>query len=187
MSLRAFQDAYVTIRGRGRLNKIIKRIIDVFGSEGKDIVCRIMRGFYATYGRYDGRKFDQIRDLSLTPNILKGPLTSALVIRGKTKVLASLTSSDQPQSVEEVFTDKAREYTNVQYDMLDASVGEAGRTGLYSRREVGHGHLIYGAIKHLRQNNHYSIFIQNDVISCAGSSSMAGVIGSSLTSYLANS
>jgi polyribonucleotide nucleotidyltransferase len=70
--------------------------------------------------------------------------------------------------------------------MLGCSVGEISRTGAPNRREVGHGEIIRNSTSFIDIPAEISIFVQNDVIACAGSSSMAGVIGTSICLYQAS-
>lgn len=126
---------------------------------------------------------DEVRPLQIQAGLLSKPEQNVLVTRGNTKVLSSLVCSKEPQSVDEVSV-FFKEYMNVQYDMLGHAVGTTARMSQPSRREVGHGTLAYNSIKSTKLNDGNAIYIQNDVLRCAGSSSMASVIGSSACMYL---
>ena len=69
------------------------------------------------------------------------------------------------------------------YNFPPYSVGEVGRTGFTSRREVGHGKLAWRAIKAVLPDSEefdYTIRLVSEITESNGSSSMATVCGSSL-------
>lgn len=137
--------------------------------------------FYRSFGRYDGRHDQDIRDLNLIIDPISSPQKSILFSRGDTKVLTSLIANEEPQLIDESTT-KYKEYLNVQYDMLGHAVSTPARIASHSRREIGHGNLVFNSLKSLREKSSKSLalFIQNDVIDCDGSSSMASLTGSAV-------
>jgi polyribonucleotide nucleotidyltransferase len=69
------------------------------------------------------------------------------------------------------------------YNFPPYSVGEVGRTGFTSRREVGHGKLAWRAIHPVLPNKEdfpYTIRVVSEITESNGSSSMATVCGTSL-------
>jgi polyribonucleotide nucleotidyltransferase len=70
------------------------------------------------------------------------------------------------------------------YNMPPFSIGNTGRFGWPSRREVGHGDLVERALKAvvpLEDKFPYTIRLVSEVLSSNGSSSMASVCGSTLS------
>ncbi|MDG1437913.1 MAG: polyribonucleotide nucleotidyltransferase, partial [Emcibacteraceae bacterium] len=70
------------------------------------------------------------------------------------------------------------------YNFPPYSVGEVGRSGFTSRREIGHGKLAWRALKAVlptKEDFPYTIRIVSEITESNGSSSMATVCGSSLS------
>jgi polyribonucleotide nucleotidyltransferase len=70
------------------------------------------------------------------------------------------------------------------YNFPPYSVGEVGRFGAPSRREVGHGKLAWRALKGVLPTHEefpYTIRVLSDITESNGSSSMATVCGGSLS------
>ena len=97
--------------------------------------------------RADGRKPDELRDLSAEVGILPRTHGSALFNRGQTQALsvATLGSAQLEQLLESAEGEKTKRYIH-HYAMPPYSVGETGRVGFPSRREVGHGALAENAL-----------------------------------------
>ena len=178
--LRTIEATYATNAKETQLDKVIYSY-----PNGVRIAQQLFSLFVKVRGRLDGRKRQELRNLRVESNLLSKPETNVLVTRGNTKVLSSLICSKEPQTIDEA-TSFSKENTNVQYDMLGHAVGATARVAMPNRREVGHGTLIYNSVKSTKSNDSNSIYVQNDVLRCAGSSSMAGVIGTSACMYLGN-
>ena len=70
------------------------------------------------------------------------------------------------------------------YNFPPFSVGETGRVGFVSRREVGHGKLAWRALRSVlptREDFPYTLRIVSEITESNGSSSMATVCGASLS------
>src|SRR5690606_15145527 len=70
------------------------------------------------------------------------------------------------------------------YSMPPYSVGETGRMGYPSRREIGHGALAEKAILPMipsEKDFPYTIRVVSEILSSNGSTSMASVCGSTLS------
>ena len=70
------------------------------------------------------------------------------------------------------------------YNFPPYSVGEVGRTGFTSRREIGHGKLAWRAIHPLLPDHEefpYTLRVVSEITESNGSSSMATVCGTSLS------
>lgn len=134
--------------------------------------------------RADGRGFDEIRPLEAEVGVLPRIHGSALFRRGATQVLsiATLGPLSQRQWVENPEGEFIKHYIH-HYYMPPYSVGETGRIGTPSRREVGHGALAEKAVEPLLPSEDdfpYTVRVVSEVLSSNGSTSMASTCGSSL-------
>ncbi len=134
--------------------------------------------------RFDGRKIDEIRPLSAQVSFLPRVHGSALFQRGQTQVLsiATLASSAFGQLIETLEGEETKRYMH-HYTFPPFSVGETGRIGSPSRREIGHGALAERAIEAVLPSEEefpYAIRVVSEVLSSNGSTSMASTCGSTL-------
>jgi polyribonucleotide nucleotidyltransferase len=135
--------------------------------------------------RPDGRKLTEIRDLSAQVAILPRTHGSALFSRGQTQVLsvATLGAEKMGQLLESAEGEVEKHYMH-QYNMPPYATGEAGRVGSPNRREIGHGALAEHALVPVipsQEEFPYAIRIVSETLSSNGSSSMASVVGSTLS------
>ena len=135
--------------------------------------------------RLDGRKHDQIRPLSMQVGVLPRTHGSAIFQRGQTQVLTvtTLGAPSMEQLLESAEGEGSKRYIH-HYSMPPYSVGETGRVGFPSRREIGHGALAERALEPVIPANDkfpYTIRIVSEVMSSNGSTSMASVCGSTLS------
>ncbi|MBI2034344.1 MAG: polyribonucleotide nucleotidyltransferase [Candidatus Levybacteria bacterium] len=127
--------------------------------------------------RIDGRKIDQIRDISLAVSVLPRTHGSAIFQRGSTQALTVVTlgSPRMEQLIESAEGEEAKRYMH-HYSMPPYSVGETGRTGFPSRREIGHGALaekaLIAVIPH-KTTFPYTVRVVSEILSSNGSTSMA--------------
>lgn len=134
--------------------------------------------------RPDGRAADQIREIYTETSVLPRTHGSAIFQRGQTQVLsiATLGAPTLEQLIEGPEGEEAKSYIH-HYYMPPYSVGEVGRMGFPSRREVGHGALAEKAIEPVLPKKAvfpYAIRVVSEVLSSNGSTSMASACGSSL-------
>jgi polyribonucleotide nucleotidyltransferase len=134
--------------------------------------------------RPDGRKWDQIRKLDMNVGVLPRTHGSAVFERGETQVLSVVTlgTPSLEQWIESMEGEARKGYIH-HYNMPPYSVGETGRLGWPSRREVGHGALAERALQRVvpdKEKFPYMIRVVSEVMSSNGSTSMASVCGSSL-------
>ncbi len=134
--------------------------------------------------RPDGRKIDEIRPISSEVSILPRTHGSALFQRGDTQSLtiATLGSPRMEQLIESPGGEESKRYMH-HYSMPPYSVGETGRMGTPSRREIGHGALAERAIVAVIPKQDvfpYTIRVVSEILSSNGSTSMASVCGSTL-------
>jgi polyribonucleotide nucleotidyltransferase len=134
--------------------------------------------------RVDGRKLDELRELGAQVSILPRTHGSAIFQRGLTQTLtvATLGSPRMEQLIESAEGEESKRYIH-HYSMPPYSVGEAGRIGTPSRREIGHGALAERALEPVIPNKEkfpYTIRMVSEILSSNGSTSMASVCGSTL-------
>lgn len=134
--------------------------------------------------RPDGRKMDQVRDLSIEAGVLPRTHGSALFQRGMTQALtiATLGSPRMGQLIESAEGEEDKRYIH-HYSGLPFSFGQVGRIGSPGRREVGHGALAERALKAVipsQEDFPYTIMLTSEVLSQNGSSSMASTCGSTM-------
>lgn len=163
----------------------VKRIIKKYG-------MNFTKHFYVNFSKYfsekilknkkrmDSRLFNQIRPFNSVKNVFSKLDGSATFKRGKTEVLASFTkaSMQEAQSVDNI-RGFYKDGFMVHYNFLPFCVGETGRYYL-SRREIGHSELIRKALSPMLSKKYDALRVVIDVLSCDGSSSMAGVCAASL-------
>lgn len=134
--------------------------------------------------RVDGRAFDEVRSLSAEVGVLPRTHGSAIFTRGATQVLsiATLGPLSLQQWIEVPEGEFLKRYIH-HYFMPPYSVGETGRVGFPSRREIGHGALAEKAIEPVLPSEDkfpYTVRVVSEVLSSNGSTSMASTCGSSL-------
>ena len=134
--------------------------------------------------RPDGRKQDEIRPISVMVGVLPRTHGSAIFQRGQTQALtvATLGSPRLEQLIESAEGEETKRYIH-HYSMPPYSVGETGRVGSPSRREIGHGALAERALLPVipKQDEFpYTIRVVSEVLSSNGSTSMASTCGSTL-------
>ena len=159
--------------------KDIKNFIDATFKES-------MREMILSEGvRSDGRKTTDIRDITIDPSILKRVHGSALFTRGETQalVITTLGSKSDEMIIDSMDEDYKKNYY-LHYNFPPYCVGEVGRIGFTSRREIGHGNLAQRALKPALPDYDdfpYTIRIVSEIMESNGSSSMASVCGGSLS------
>ncbi|GAA5219576.1 polyribonucleotide nucleotidyltransferase [Membranihabitans marinus] len=132
--------------------------------------------------RLDGRKGDEIRNITCEVDFLPSAHGSALFTRGETQALTSLTLGSK---LDEMMVDTAllngHEKFILHYNFPAFSVGEIKPMRGPGRREVGHANLAGRSLKKvLDKDETYTIRIVSDILESNGSSSMATVCAGSL-------
>jgi polyribonucleotide nucleotidyltransferase len=135
--------------------------------------------------RPDGRKPEEIRPIEIEVGLLPRTHGSAMFKRGETQTLTvtTLGSSSLEQLIENMEGEESKRYIH-HYYMPPFSVGEAGRIGSPSRREIGHGALAEKALEAViptEEEFPYTVRVVSEIMSSNGSSSMASVCGSTLS------
>ena len=160
---------------------ISKDIAIVFNKLEKDLV----RNMILQQGiRADGRKPDEIRQISSDVGILPRTHGSALFVRGETQCLAVVTlgTSEDEQRIDALEGESKKTFM-LHYNFPPFSVGEVKPLRSAGRREIGHGMLAEKALRAVlpeRSKFPYTIRIVADILESNGSSSMASVCGGTL-------
>jgi polyribonucleotide nucleotidyltransferase len=136
--------------------------------------------------RPDGRKFSEIRPITCEVGWLPRVHGSSLFTRGETQaiVTATLGTKDDEQFTDDLEKGEVKRRFMLHYNFPPYSVGETGRFGSSSRREIGHGNLARRALEAVfptEQEFPYTIRIVSDITESNGSSSMASVCGGCLS------
>jgi len=134
--------------------------------------------------RIDGRDTKTIRPITVEAGLLPRTHGSALFTRGETQVLAAVTmgTSEDEQIVDTMFVKGMRKFM-LHYNFPPFSVGECGRMGGTSRREIGHGALAERSIKAMMPTYEqfpYTLRIVCETLESNGSSSMGSVCSTSM-------
>jgi Polyribonucleotide nucleotidyltransferase (polynucleotide phosphorylase) len=134
--------------------------------------------------RADGRKLDEIRDISIELDVLPSAHGSAVFTRGQTQSLGVVTlgAGDDFQLVENLYGEEQKRFM-LHYNFPPFSTGEVKRLGPPSRREIGHGNLAERALKAVippQSEFPYVIRVVSEILESNGSSSMASVCSGSM-------
>jgi polyribonucleotide nucleotidyltransferase len=134
--------------------------------------------------RPDGRKEDEIRNLSMEVGFLPRTHGSAVFTRGQTQVLSVVTlgGKGEGQLIESIDEEMTKHFMHY-YNFPPFSVGEVRPLRGAGRREVGHGALAERAILPVippEEKFAYTIHVVSEVLESNGSSSQASICGSIL-------
>ena len=134
--------------------------------------------------RPDGRKINQLRDLSAEVNLLPITHGSGLFTRGQTRALSILTlgAPGDVRLLEGMETIGKKRFMH-HYNFPPYSVGETRPLRGPGRREIGHGMLAEKALLPLipsYEDFPYTIRVVTEILSSNGSTSMAATTSSSL-------
>ncbi len=134
--------------------------------------------------RLDGRRFDEIRNITIEVGVLPRTHGSCLFTRGETQALVSATlgTADDQQKVETVDGETWKRFM-LHYNFPPFSVGEVKFLRGPGRREIGHGALAERALypmMPMEENFPYTVRVVSEILESNGSSSMASVCGGSL-------
>jgi polyribonucleotide nucleotidyltransferase len=155
------------------------------GSAMKKLEAGILRGDVVKGGkRIDGRSTTDIRQIVSETGLLPRTHGSALFTRGETQalVVTTLGTGDDEQIIDALHGTFRSNFL-LHYNFPPYSVGEVGRVGFTSRREVGHGKLAWRALQAVlpaATDFPYTIRVVSEITESNGSSSMASVCGGSL-------
>ena len=176
-----------------KLNEIRSSIIDNVEADQvlaattiiKDIEKDVVRGdIIKNKSRIDGRKLDEVRQITCELDILPRAHGSSLFTRGETQalVVTTLGTGDDEQMIDSL-DPMHKQHFMLRYNFPPYSVGEVGRMGATGRREIGHGKLAWRAVHPMlpkKEDFPYTLRLVSEITESNGSSSMATVCGSSL-------
>jgi polyribonucleotide nucleotidyltransferase len=151
----------------------------------KDLKEKVLRDEILERGRrLDGRKFDEIRNITIEVGVLPRTHGSCLFTRGETQALvtATLGTADDQQKVETVDGETWKRFM-LHYNFPPFSVGEVKFMRGPGRREIGHGALAERSLASMmpaEETFPYTVRVVSDILESNGSSSMASVCGGSL-------
>ena len=150
-----------------------------------DVQKKAMRNMILDEGkRLDGRRTDEIRPIWCEIDYLPCAHGSAIFTRGETQSLTTVTLGtklDEKQK-DEVLVQGTEQFV-LHYNFPPFSTGEARPARGLSRREIGHGHLAWRALKPMvpvGEQNPYAVRVVSDILESNGSSSMATVCAGTL-------
>ena len=152
----------------------------------KSIEKEIVRGELLNSGnRIDGRDTKKVRPIICETGILERTHGSALFTRGETQalVVTTLGTGIDEQRIDAI-EGEYKENFMLHYNFPPYSVGEVGRVGSTSRREIGHGKLAWRAIHPMLPSQDkfpYTYRVVSEITESNGSSSMATVCGTSMS------
>lgn len=132
--------------------------------------------------RLDGRKTDEIRPIWCEVSPLPMPHGSSLFTRGETQSLTTCTLGTKldEKMVDDVL-DKSYMRFLLHYNFPPFCTGEARAQRGVGRREIGHGHLAWRALKgQIPADYPYTVRIVSQILESNGSSSMATVCAGTL-------
>src|SRR5688500_158433 len=136
--------------------------------------------------RPDGRRFSEIRPITCDVGWLPRVHGSALFTRGETQALVSTTlgTKEDEQFIDDLEKGEVKRRFLLHYNFPQFSVGEVGRFGSSSRREIGHGALARRALEPALPDDAdfpYTLRVVSEITESNGSSSMASVCGGTLS------
>jgi len=134
--------------------------------------------------RIDGRDSKSVRGINVSVGMLPRVHGSAVFTRGETQALVTATlASTRDSQIIDALEGKKEDPFMLHYNFPPFSVGECGRVGFTSRREIGHGRLArrgVSAVLPTVDDFPYAIRVVSEITESNGSSSMASVCGASL-------
>ncbi len=152
----------------------------------KNVEKDIVRGELINTGnRIDGRDTKTVRPIVCETGVLERTHGSALFTRGETQalVVSTLGSGQDEQRIDAIDGEYTENFM-LHYNFPPYSVGEVGRMGSTSRREIGHGKLAWRAIHPMlpsKEKFPYTYRVVSEITESNGSSSMATVCGTSMS------
>ncbi|CAA2955965.1 probable polyribonucleotide nucleotidyltransferase 1, chloroplastic [Olea europaea subsp. europaea] len=152
----------------------------------KEVSSKFLRKRIVEGGkRSDGRTFEELRPINSRCRLLPRAHGSALFTRGETQSLAVVTLGDKQmaQRLDNLVDEDEFKRFYLQYSFPPSCVGEVGRAGAPSRREIGHGMLAERALEPILPSEDefpYTVRVESTITESNGSSSMASVCGGCL-------
>ncbi len=177
------------------IDALKKEVVETFPEEERSMAAKVFgmlkektfrEDMLGKKRRPDGRKFSEIRPITCEVGWLPRVHGSSLFTRGETQaiVTSTLGTKDDEQFMDDLEKGETKRKFLLHYNFPPYSVGETGRVGSTSRREIGHGALARRALEPVLPDEAdfpYTIRIVSDITESNGSSSMASVCGGCLS------
>lgn len=177
----------------GRLDEILKEIVtgvpegeEERRAQAEAIFQHIMEKIFRKEIledriRPDGRRFDEVRPITIEVSLLPRTHGSALFTRGETQALvtATLGTADDEQRMDRLEGESFKRFM-LHYNFPPFSVGEVKPLRGPGRREIGHGALAERSILPVMPSEEafpYTVRVVSDILESNGSSSMATICG----------
>ena len=160
----------------GEKDEVCKKVQNVY----EDVKYKIARDMILKDGRrIDGRETTAVRPIACEVGLLPRTHGSGLFTRGETQVLGTVTlgTADDAQNIDTLYGSLNKRFL-LHYNFPPYCVGETGRVGGQSRREIGHGFLAERALSAILPEEEkfpYIVRIVSEVLESNGSSSMGTV------------
>ncbi|WP_455127605.1 polyribonucleotide nucleotidyltransferase [Prevotella veroralis] len=140
------------------------------------------RSVLDTGKRMDGRATDEIRPIWCEVDSLPMPHGSAIFQRGETMSLSTCTlGTKMDEKMVDNVLDKSYQRFLLHYNFPPFCTGEAKAQRGVGRREIGHGHLAWRALKgQILADFPYTVRLVSQILESNGSSSMATVCAGTL-------
>jgi polyribonucleotide nucleotidyltransferase len=185
------------IESYARMKKVKDDYVASLGEEQADVKAAVpavydglrekllKREIFENGHRLDGRRFDEVRQITSEVGVLPRTHGSALFTRGETQALVTVTlgTSEDSQIIDTVQEAEYRKRFMLHYNFPPFSVGEVKFLRGPGRREIGHGVLAERSLREMLPPEEvfpYTIRIVSDILESNGSSSMASVCGGTL-------
>src|SRR6201999_732335 len=123
--------------------------------------------------RMDGRGYQDLRPITCEVGVLPRAHGSAIFQRGATHALAlaTLAPIEEAQNIDAYGGGETSKSFLLHYNFPPFSVGETGRPGGASRREIGHGALAERSLEPVvpsTENFRYAVRITSDIMESNG-------------------
>jgi polyribonucleotide nucleotidyltransferase len=185
---------YTKIDSYHRIHELKKSVVEAAAPEQQDETKKIFDALKERIfrdemlkerRRPDGRKFDEIRNITVEAGMLPRTHGSALFTRGETQALvtATLGTKEDAQRIELLDASATSKRFMLHYNFPPFSVGEVGFMRGAGRREIGHGALAERALSAVIPDDKafpYTLRVVSDILESNGSSSMASVCGATV-------
>ncbi|XP_015591268.1 polyribonucleotide nucleotidyltransferase 1, mitochondrial [Cephus cinctus] len=158
-------------------------VVEAFGQISKQIFRSLI---FENEIRCDGRKLEEIRDITCEVNLYKPLHGSALFQRGQTQVFCTVTLDSVESALKmdpiSMLAGGVKEKNFfLHYEFPPYATNETGRMGPIGRREMGHGALAERGLRAVLPKDYpFTIRLTSEVLESNGSSSMASVCGGSM-------
>ena len=174
-----FEEIYADSEDLESILKTVKKITDMIEAN------EVRRLITDEKIRPDGRKMDEIRDLSADIDLLPRTHGSALFTRGQTQALSTTTlgAIGEHQILDGLGIEDSKRFI-LHYNFPAFSVGETGRYGSPGRLEIGHGALGERALLQVIPSEDefpYTIRVVSEILESNGSSSQASICAGCLS------